>query len=155
MSRLFVDANIFVYAVGGDELADRSAAALESIAREELDGVTSTAVLEEVWHLELGGRITGMEGQAERVYDLMTPLLAVDDRIVRRALSIDAAATGANDRVHAATCLEHGLAHILSADRGFDGIVELERVDPLDAARLAELGSDELLVGSRHRSGSD
>ena len=140
MSRLFVDANVFVYAVGGDEVAERSAAILESIAREELDGVTSAAVLEEVWHLELSGRFTGMAGQAERVYQLMTPLLAVDDRTMARALSIDAPSVGANDRVHAATCFEHGLSQMVSADRGFDKITGLERVDPLDVARLAELG---------------
>ena len=139
MSRPFVDANVFVYAIGSDQLAERSVAILEAIARDDLDGVTSTAVLEEVWHIELSGRVAGMDGQAERVYELMTPLLAVDDRTLRRALSLDALFMGANDRVHAATCFEHGLSQMISADRGFDQVAGIERIDPRDAARLAEL----------------
>lgn len=134
-----VDANVLVYAVAGDELGKRCRAILAAVAGGELDGVTSTAVLEEVWHLELSGRIENLSGQAARALSLFAPPLPITAATFARALAIDAPQMlGANDRIHVATCLEHGIASILSGDRGFDEIALIERIDPLDR-RFAEL----------------
>lgn len=48
-------------------------------------------------------------------------------------------ALGANDRLHAATCLGAGIEHILTADRGFDELDLPRRIDPLDDDALGEL----------------
>ncbi len=40
------------------------------------------------------------------------------------------------DAVHAATMLNNGLTHIISADRHFDIIEGITRLDPQKAARL-------------------
>lgn len=102
-------------------------------------GRTSSAVLEEVWHLELSGRVHGLDGLAARTHALMRPLLIVTDAVVDRALALDAPRLGANDRLHAATCLVNGLATIVSADADFDGLEAPRRVDPLDAAEVDRL----------------
>ena len=47
-----------------------------------------------------------------------------------------------SDAIHAATALRHGIGLVVSADSDFDGIPGIERVDPLDDARLAALAND-------------
>jgi len=47
------------------------------------------------------------------------------------ALSLDAARLGAADRLHVGLCLVHGIETIATADRAFDGIPGLRRIDPL------------------------
>lgn len=128
-----VDANVLVYAVAGDELGERCRAILAAVAAGELDGVTSTAVLEELWHLELSGRIGNLSGQTARALSLFAPPLPITAAIFTRALAIEAPAElGANDRIHVATCIEHDIPAILTADRGFDAVSAIERIDPLD-----------------------
>lgn len=130
----FIDANVIVYS--GSDDPERHAACeeiLAAVARGVVEGRTSTAVLEEVWHLELTGRAGAIAGISERAYAALAPLLPVTDEIFRRALGLRVRAMGANDRIHAATALAHGIGLIVSADAAFDGVPGLRRVDPLDA----------------------
>ena len=55
------------------------------------------------------------------------------------ALSLDAAHLGANDRLHAGTCLAHGIDVVLTADRDFDEVAGITRIDPLDPAAVGGL----------------
>lgn len=135
----FVDANVFIYAAVASEYRDSCLETLDSIASGDAKGRTSTAVLEEVWHLELSGRAGNLDGLAARAYTLMTPLLPVDDRAFRLALELDASGLGANDRLHVGTCLAQGLDTLLSADRAFDGAGGVRRVDPLDGGARRRL----------------
>jgi len=49
-------------------------------------------------------------------------------------------ALGANDRMHAATCITHGIERVVSADADFDALGRrLPRVDPLDSRALKRL----------------
>ncbi len=36
--------------------------------------------------------------------------------------------------VHVATCIEEGIGTIISPDRAFDAVAEIERLDPFEAA---------------------
>jgi predicted nucleic acid-binding protein len=139
----FVDANILVYSgVRDSPFREPCLEIMAAITRGDVEGRTSTAVLEEVWHLELSGRIRELDGLAARAYAILGPLLPVSDETFRRALGLDAGALGANDRVHVATCLTHGIDVLVSADQGFDSVPEIRRVDPLDGpARRALLES--------------
>lgn len=139
--RFLVDANVLVYAVAADSAGERCRQILAAVAMGEADGVCSTAIMEEVWHLELSGRIAGMEGQTQRAYELISPLLPITDETFSRALAIEAEAIGANDRIHAATCMQHGISGILSADRGFDELESPARIDPLDPEALKKLST--------------
>lgn len=138
----FVDANVLIYGAVSGEYRAPCLEVLGAIARGGVEGRTSTAVLEEVWHVELSGRAGRLDGLTERAYTLMAPLLAVTDEAFRLALSLKTTPLGANDRLHVGTCLAHGLDVILTADREFEGLRGVRRVDPLD-----EPGRRELLEG--------
>jgi predicted nucleic acid-binding protein len=137
-----LDANVFVYSATEGDGRDACLAILDAVARGEADGRTSTAVLEEVWLVERSGRAGNLEGLTERAYTVMTPLLAVTDDAFRRALSLGPSRLGTNDRLHIGTCMAHGIDTIVSADRDFDAVAGLRRVDPLDGrARSGLLGA--------------
>lgn len=128
----FIDANVIIYSAAPSDLREPCLEILEAIAKGKAEGRTSSAVLEEVWHVELSGRAGQLNGLAGYGYTLMTPLLPVTDEAFRLALDLDAPDLGANDRLHVGTCMAHGIEVIVSADRGFDAAREVRRVDPLD-----------------------
>lgn len=134
----FVDANVVLYAAVECEQHDACAEVLRAIV-DGAEGRTSAAVLEEVWHIERSRRLGRLDGLAERAYRLFTPLLPVTDEAFAKALMVDAPHLGANDRLHAGTCLVHGIQSIVTADRGFDGVRAIRRVDPLDAGARRRL----------------
>jgi predicted nucleic acid-binding protein len=134
-----VDANVIVYAAIPSEYRESCLAVLAAIAAGKADGKISTAVFEEVWHLELSGRVGRIRGLAERAYRAFTPLLPVTDDIVARALRLDVKRLGSNDRIHVATALANGIDTIVSADSAFDRVHAIRRVDPLDDRAIARL----------------
>ncbi len=134
-----VDANVIVYAAIPSRYREPCLEVLAAIAAGKADGKVSTAVFEEVWHLELSGRVGPIRGLAERAYRAFTPLLPVTDDIVARALRLDAKRLGSNDRIHLATALANGIDTIVSADSDFDHVRAIRRVDPLDDRAIARL----------------
>lgn len=134
----FVDANVVVYTATGGPMQQACAEVLDAVV-EGAEGRTSTAVLEEVWHLELSRRAGDLPGLTRSAYAVFTPLLSVTDEVVARALTLEADGLGANDRIHVATCLENGIETVVSADADFDLVEGLRRVDPLDRRGLARL----------------
>lgn len=132
---------MFVYAATDTPFRDACARLMLALGRGQVNGRTSSAVLEEVWHLELSGRVRGLEGLAARTHALMRPVLLVTDEVIERAFAIHAPRLGANDRFHAATCSVNAITKIVTADTDFDGLEGLDRVDPLDA-----VGVDRLLA---------
>ena len=136
----FVDTNIVIYAMTRSRYRDPCARVLEAVSRGHADGRTSVAVLEEIWHLELRGSLGELTGLTADVRALFAPVLPVTDDIFGKALGLEVPPQlGANDRVHAATCLVAGIPAILSADVGFEDVRGLRRVDPLDEKGLRRL----------------
>lgn len=135
----FIDANVVVYTATEGPYHESCSVLLEAIADGEAEGRTSTAVLEEIWHVELSGKAGSLGGLAASAYAAFTPLLPVADDTVQLALSLDAMSLGANDRIHVATCRQHGIDTIVTADGDFDGIRGLRRVDPLDKRAVSRL----------------
>lgn len=130
--RFFVDANVLIYGAVPSDYREPCLEILEAIANGSADGHTSTAALEEVWYVELSGRAGNLQGLTRRAHLLLAPLLPVNDEAFGLALDLDARQLGTNDRLHVGTCIAHGLDVVLSADRGFDGVRGIQRVDPLD-----------------------
>ena len=128
----FVDTNVIVYAAVPGPARLGCSAVLAAISRGDVDGRTSVAVLEEVWHLELSGKAGDVTGLTEATYELFSPLLAVTDEVVAKALAVPGYGLGANDRIHVATCAQAEIATILTADQGFGRVAALTRVDPFD-----------------------
>ncbi len=133
-----VDANVILYSALVCEQQDACLRVLEAVVG-GAPGRTSPAVLEEVWHIERRGRLGDLSGLTERAHRIFTPLLPVTDEAFAHALVIDSPQLGTNDRVHAGTCLAHGIATIVTADRGFDDARGLKRIDPLNARAVRRL----------------
>jgi predicted nucleic acid-binding protein len=134
----FVDANVVIYAAVEGEHHDACLEILDAVLA-GAEGRTSAAVLEEVWHQEHSGRIGGIDGLAEEAHGMFAPLLPVTHEAFARALAVDGPRLGTADRLHIGTCLVHGIDTIVTADRGFDGVRRIRRVDPLDAAARRRL----------------
>ena len=135
----FVDTNVIVYAATEGPYRDSCLEILHAITEGDANGRTSTAVLEEVWHVELSGKAGNISGLAENAYTIFAPLLAVDHEIFGSALARPVPRLGANDRIHVATCALNEIGSIVTADADFDGIRGLRRVDPLDRPALARV----------------
>ena len=138
-SLLFLDTNVFIYAASDSPYQEGCSIVIEALAAGTIAAVTSTAVIEELWHLELSGRVAGLEGVAQAAFTLMRPVLAVTDDIVAAAFAITASTLGVNDRIHVATCLMHGVGTVLTADRGFDHATGIRRIDPSDLSAVQSL----------------
>jgi len=134
---------VIIYAVSaGDPRQPGSLEVMRAISAAEAAGTANAAVIEEVWHLELSGQVPGLEGQARSALTILRPLLQVDDEVLDIAFDLDLpddTRLGANDRLHAATCIRYGISDIVTADRAFDDVPQLHRVDPLDAEALEDL----------------
>lgn len=135
----FVDANPMIYAAGNGPAAESCLRVLEAIAAGEADGRTSAAALEEAWHVSLRDHQGRLDGLVESALTIFSPLLPVTEDVFRRAFALETTAIGANDRLHVATCMVEEIDTILSADRGFDEVAGMRRVDPFDAAAVEQL----------------
>jgi len=136
---LFLDTNVFLYAGSDSPYRKGSALVVGALGDGALVAATSAAVIEELWHLELSGRIPGLDGVTRAAFQLMRPVLAVTDDIVAAALELAPSKLGANDRIHVATCHAHGIPTVLTADRAFDTAPDLRRIDPADLPAVEAL----------------
>ena len=131
---LFVDANIFMYLAGRDAgLREGCRRALRAAAEREIALVTSVEVLQEILH-----RYTSLERPeyARAVYgaatDICAEILPITERHTARALDLVVRHPHlpARDALHVATMEERGIERILSADRHFDALDTVTRVNP-------------------------
>ncbi len=142
---VFLDANVFIYAMGADETR-RAACAnlLLKVARAEIAATTSAEVIQEVLHV-VGRRRGGAAAAsaAESALGICEEVLPVTADNMRRAAKLLRLHGGLSvrDAVQAAVMRGAGLHRIVSADRGFDDIAGLVRVDPFDSTAVASLAA--------------
>jgi len=134
--RYFMDACVPIYAAGGEHPYKESCARIiMGIARREIEAATDTEVIQEVAYRfhAIGRRAEGLE-VAEGVLSLMEEVLPVTRRDATRFLELQRSYPflSTRDAVHVAVMMGAGLGLIISADRHFDGVPEVHRVDPLD-----------------------
>lgn len=137
--KFFVDANVIIYSAVASPYQPLCLEILRAVAAGAAHGYTSTAALEEVWHLELSGRAGQLSGLTRRAHAIFSPLLPVTDEVFQLAMAIRTTSVGANDRLHAGTCTANGITAICTADVGFDAVPGLRRVDPLDEDAVRKL----------------
>jgi predicted nucleic acid-binding protein len=130
----FIDTAIFMYAAGSDHpLRSPCQSVLGRVVRGELVGATSAEVIQELVHRYLSIRRTDMAvSVAREVLGSFAPVLPVDHAIVARLPELVSRYPGltTRDLVHVATCIEEGIAEIVTPDRGFDRVREIRRIDP-------------------------
>lgn len=130
----FIDANIPMYAAGADHpLKKPCIAILDQIARGQINAVSDSDVIQEILH-----RYTSL-GQRQRAIEVCRIVLSLipvwlaprrDDMEMAVTLHAQHSHLQARDSVHAAIVLGHQIRYIVSADRHFDGLPGIERIDP-------------------------
>jgi predicted nucleic acid-binding protein len=132
---IFVDTNVPIYAAGRPHaLKAPCEQILELIARHPRAFFTDAEVLQELLHRYLALRIWPqgrefLQRFAVLMREQIEPIFAID---VEQAASFADRYPGlsARDLLHLAVMTRVGAARIVSADRGFDNILQVERLDP-------------------------
>lgn len=131
MRRVFLDTSVLLLAVGGDH-AQRSTCrgVVAAIETGEIDGHASVeAVQEYVHHRRRRSARTALE-EAASLRRMLT-LHAFDEAVLDEALRLMATTSiRGRDAVHAATALRNQFDRIVSADRDFESLNGLRRIDP-------------------------
>jgi predicted nucleic acid-binding protein len=130
----FIDTAVIMYAAGSDHpLRAPCRRILGEVAEGSLEAAISVEVVQEILH-----RFTALKrpeigaSMANDALDLFAPVLPITHAVMRRmpGLVQRYPALAARDLLHVATCLEEGIAEIVSPDRGFDSVAEIRRIDP-------------------------
>jgi len=145
MRRFLVDANVFLYAVGAEHpYREPCREAVDRMRRRLLAPDASVEMVQEFAHVRM--RRTRRRGAALREARAVAALCRLHDfrgrdldlalRLAGRHEAIDL-----RDAVYAGTALANGIDAILSADRDFDPVEGLDRIDPADEAAVAALSA--------------
>ncbi len=142
MTRVYVDTNVFLYAIGTeDRYREPCRALVRALAGDELTGETSAETIQEiVHHRRRRGDLEATE-RGRRAAALCTVVHPFDWDILIASLElIDRhPELPTRDSVHAATATAAGLEIMVSADRDFDPLPGLARVDPTDAGAIESI----------------
>jgi predicted nucleic acid-binding protein len=132
-----IDTNVVIYAAGRPHRYKAACAdILREAAKSELqDYAIDVELLQEVLHfyhsrqhLHLGLQIFD-----ELMQTFPAPLAVTPHEVaVARDILARYPVLSARDCIHAAVVLNQGLEAIISADRAFDQILEIKRLDPLE-----------------------
>ena len=143
---VFLDANVPIYAAGGEHaLKAPCVRVLELAAERPRDFVTDAEVLQELLHRYLALRLwpagrAVIEGFAVLMADRIEPVHGTD---ILEAAALAGGLAGAHERrsardlLHAAVMRRIGSRRIVTADRDFDAFEGLERLDPADVESWA------------------
>lgn len=132
---VLIDANIPMYAAGGSHrLKEPCSQILVLVARQPQAFVTDAEVLQELLHRYLAQRLWThgrevFQHFAELMLERVEPVRAED---VERAAGLADIYPGLDSRdlVHAAVMHRLSVRQIISADKGFDRLAGVERLDP-------------------------
>lgn len=142
--RFLYDTSIFVYALGGEHsYREPCREIVRRAATGELQGEASADLLQELVHQRVrrtGDRLGA--AQATRNVAKLAWWHSLEPNDVQRGIDLFETHpdVGARDAVFAALALNRGIDAILATDRAFDGIDDLERIDPADERAVATLG---------------
>lgn len=135
----YIDTNIIIYALEEDpKYSEKCRKILKEIEEKDLEGGASMLSMVEIIHVlqkhkhaldtgknaDIGGVIAAIEAIGLEWFDLSFAA-------IERAAKYDYNLGGA-DRVHLATMDINSITEIISADKDFDGIPGIKRIDPLD-----------------------
>lgn len=135
---VFLDANVVMYAAGSEHLyRTPSQNILQAVARGELTAAIDVEIIQEILH-RYGAqqRFTEAITVANDLLTLVSFIYPITLSDVQRAMTLfqQHAMQGvkARDALHAAVMLNNNLTYIVSADRHFDLIPGIQRIDPLN-----------------------
>ncbi len=148
---VFIDANVPIYAAGGDHPhKEPCSQVLRMAAEDPRPFVTDSEVLQELMHRYLAsgrwvlGRVV-LHAFAEAMDGRIEPVLA-EDILSASQLADRNPGVSARDLVHAAVMQRLGTNRIISADTDFDRLAGIDRLEP---AHVREWESSILSDGGR------
>lgn len=130
---MYIDSNIFFYArILDTQYGESCTKIIEDITKAELKAAASTLVVLEIANaLRKYGLTDAVKDEIDAICSLGMVLGPVDDIIIRWAGDIfQKVRISPYDCVHAATMKKLGVTEILSADKDFDKISGIKRIDP-------------------------
>jgi uncharacterized protein len=140
---IVLDTTMLVYAVGADHpLREPSRNVVELVAEGRIRASTTVETIQELVHVRARRRDRHDAAAVGRDFAaLLTPLLRPDTDALETGLRLYEAdeALGAFDAVLAAAGLHAGAAAVVSADRAFANIADLNHLDPADPDFLGAL----------------
>ena len=133
--RVFIDSNLPMYVAGREHpLREPARRFLERVRAGEVEGCTSTEVLQEILYRYVGLRRPDLAAQVYELFVQLCPVVfPVTLADTDRARDSVARGTSASvrDLLHAAVMLNNAVTRIASFDGGFDSVPGVRRV-PLD-----------------------
>jgi len=130
----FLDANILMYAAGSvHPLRKPCRDALARAVDQEISLITDAEVLQEILHRYFSiGRPESARTIHRSAIDLCDEVLPIDVKHTTRALELllEHRELTPRDAIHVAAMERHGLELLLSTDRDFDGLKQVERIGP-------------------------
>lgn len=107
---------------------------IRAVAHQTLDARTDVEVLQEILHryFHIGERAKGLEifDQFHRLMSGRILPVEEEDVVQARRLAERYPHLGPRDLIHLAVAVRHRLTRIVTADAHFDGLAEVQRVDP-------------------------
>lgn len=135
----FLDANVLMYAAGAAHpLREPCREALTRAVEQEVSLVTDAEVLQEILHRYFSiGRAEIARAVYESAVRLCDDVLPIDERHTSRALELllENSELSPRDAIHIASMEDRGLDCLLSTDRDFDAVAQVERIAPADFLR--------------------
>jgi len=132
----FIDTNIIMYAYGNNHKYKESCIRiLRFVALNEIFGIVNVEVFQEIIYryASIGKKTEGIE-IAKNILKIAQATEPVEKEDIQIALDVFEKynSLGARDALHLATMIKTGLRYIISADKHFDKIKEIQRIDPLE-----------------------
>lgn len=140
MKTLFLDANIFLYALGAEgPHREGCRLLLSAVGEGRLGGVTDAEVLQEVLHVRKrrfssGDAASAVEAAATLVREVLP--VAGEDVVRAGRLLLRHQRLSVRDALHAAVMEAHDIHLIVSLDADFDQVPTLRRLSPSVALGL-------------------
>ena len=134
----FLDTNIFMYAAGKPhKFKEPCVTVLSSVASGDLSAAVDTEAFQEIMyryhHINLAEKGVDL---AWYITDLGIDVLPVTKKDIEIALyyyqKYQKSGVSPRDIIHVATMLNSGIGMIVSVDKHFDMIEEVNRIDPFD-----------------------
>ena len=129
---VFLDSNIPMYVAGRDHpLRAPALRLLERVRSGEIDGCSSTEVLQEILYRYAGLRRLDLARDVYNLFVALCPvILPVTLADTDRARDLVGSGTGVSvrDAIHAAVMLNNGVRQIATFDAGFDAVNGVERL---------------------------
>jgi len=132
--RIFLDANVFLYAAGAAHpLKAVCGKLLDRVAHGSLNATTSVEVIQEILHVySRRGSIPVAVALGVRSAMLFPDLLPITRENVMAACQwmVRHPGLSSRDAIHVATMLANSITRIVSTDTDFDRVKEIERIPP-------------------------